>query len=125
MMKKISTQQLKASIGEVVDSVRLRHDRFTIERRGEPVAVMLPVLEYEMLERAHQAAKREFFDAVRALREQTKDLDPEELQQAIDESIREVRAERAAARQAEFERRESEAIAEAEEPYGHGGNPTS
>lgn len=122
MMKKISTQQLKASIGEVVDSVRLRHDRFTIERRGEPVAVMLPVLEYEMLERAHQAAKREFFELVRELREQTKDLDPVELQQAIDESIKEVRAERAAARQAEFERRQSEAIAEAGEPYGHGGN---
>src|SRR5690606_23615131 len=125
MMKKISTQKLKASIGEVVDSVRLRHDRFTIERRGEPVAVMLPVLEYEMLERAHQAAKREFMEAVRELREQMRDVDPDELQQAIDESIKEVRAERAARRARESAEASGAKVAEEGAEYGQADEKTS
>ena len=43
MDKKITTRELRAQLGETIDAVRLRGDCYTIERRGKPVAALVPV----------------------------------------------------------------------------------
>jgi antitoxin (DNA-binding transcriptional repressor) of toxin-antitoxin stability system len=43
MKKNISTQNLKTHVGEVVDAVRLRGDRYIIERRDKPIAAIVPL----------------------------------------------------------------------------------
>jgi prevent-host-death family protein len=91
MRKTISTQTLKTHVGEVVDSVRLRGDRYIIERRGKPVAAIVPLSVNE----ADERRRKRFFDMVDAIRQRTRDVPPEVIDQAIEESIAEVRAERA------------------------------
>ena len=39
----ISTMDLRARLGDVLDRVRLRFDTFVVERKGEEVAAIVPV----------------------------------------------------------------------------------
>lgn len=43
MRESISTIELRKRLGDVLDRVRLRDDVFVIERRGRPVAMLVPV----------------------------------------------------------------------------------
>lgn len=88
MKKNISTQELKTHVGEVVDSVRLRGDRYIIERRGKPVAAIVPLSVSENDERA----RGRFFELLKTLRRQNPDLPADQLGQGIDQAIAEVRA---------------------------------
>jgi antitoxin (DNA-binding transcriptional repressor) of toxin-antitoxin stability system len=51
MKRTITTQELKASVGEIVDAARLRGDRFVIERDGQPLAALVPLDTLEAEER--------------------------------------------------------------------------
>lgn len=51
MKRTISTRELRAGIGEVVNTVRLRGDSYVIEQRGKPQAALIPLHIYENLER--------------------------------------------------------------------------
>jgi prevent-host-death family protein len=55
MAEKISTMKVRAQIGEMLDRVSLRHDEFIIERKGKPLAALVPV---ERLEQMRQFARR-------------------------------------------------------------------
>lgn len=54
-MKKVSTMDVRARIGDMLDRVALRHDEFIIERRGRPLAALVPV---ERLEQMRQFARQ-------------------------------------------------------------------
>ena len=90
MQKTISTQDLKKSIGEVLDGVRLRGDRYIVERRGQPLAALVPIAVNENYENN----RARLFEMIEAIRERNKNVDSEEVQKAIETAIAEVRAER-------------------------------
>lgn len=46
----ISPMDLRASLGELLDRVRLRHDSFIVTRRGEPMAALVPVERLALME---------------------------------------------------------------------------
>lgn len=48
-MKKVSTMDVRARIGDMLDRVALRHDEFVIERRGKPLAALVPVDRLEQM----------------------------------------------------------------------------
>lgn len=50
-MKKVSTMDVRARIGDMLDRVALRHDEFVIERRGKPLAALVPVDRLEQMRR--------------------------------------------------------------------------
>ena len=54
MMETVSTLEIRQRLGDILNRVALRHDQFVIERKGKPLAAMVPV---ERLEQMQQAAR--------------------------------------------------------------------
>lgn len=54
MIETVSTLEIRQRLGDLLNRVALRHDEFVIERKGKPLAAMVPV---ERLEQMQQAAR--------------------------------------------------------------------
>ena len=83
----ISTQELKGRIGELVDAVRLRGDRYIVERRGKPVAALVPLAVNESYERD----RHRLFDLIDEVHEQNRDVPPEKIDKAVTHSVAQAR----------------------------------
>ena len=51
----VSTMEVRHRIGDMLNRVSLRHDEFIIERKGKPLAALVPV---ERLEQMRRFARR-------------------------------------------------------------------
>ena len=51
---------VRARIGDLLNRVALRHDEFVIERKGRPLAALVPVERLEQMRRFARAHAREF-----------------------------------------------------------------
>ena len=51
MAKRVTTMDVRARIGDMLDRVALRHDEFIIERRGRPLAALVPIDRLEQMRR--------------------------------------------------------------------------
>ena len=58
-MEKVSTIDVRQRIGDLLNRVALRHDEFVIERKGKPLAALVPV---ERLEQMRRFARRHALD---------------------------------------------------------------
>ncbi|MBH0204112.1 MAG: type II toxin-antitoxin system Phd/YefM family antitoxin [Nitrospira sp.] len=54
MIETISTLEMRQRLGDLLNRVALRHDQFVIERKGKPLAAMVPI---ERLEQMQEAAR--------------------------------------------------------------------
>ena len=52
MTERISTLQIRQRLGDILNRVALRNDQFIIERKGKPLAAMVPVERLEQMQRA-------------------------------------------------------------------------
>jgi antitoxin (DNA-binding transcriptional repressor) of toxin-antitoxin stability system len=52
MTEKVSTLEVRQRLGDILDRVALRNDQFIIERKGKPLALMVPVERLEQMRRA-------------------------------------------------------------------------
>ena len=59
MTDKVSTMDVRQRIGDMLNRVALRHDEFIIERKGKPLAALVPV---ERLEQMRRFARRHALD---------------------------------------------------------------
>lgn len=59
MTDRVSTMDVRARIGDMLNRVALRHDEFIIERKGKPLAALVPV---ERLEQMRRFARRHALD---------------------------------------------------------------
>jgi prevent-host-death family protein len=89
----ISTMNLRAKLGDVLDRVRLRFDTYIIERKGEEVAAIVPV---ERMRRLEDFARRRADELEAFQRETAARVGPEETERRLRASLEEVRAERSA-----------------------------
>lgn len=48
MLQSINMLDLRKRVGEIVDKTLYRKDRFLIKRKNKPVAVLIPVDDYEL-----------------------------------------------------------------------------
>ena len=87
MKRTISTQELKGRIGELVDAVRLRGDRYIVERRGKPVAALVPLAVNESYERD----RLRLFDLIDEVHEQNRGLPPEKIDKAVAQAVAQAR----------------------------------
>ncbi|MBN1868934.1 type II toxin-antitoxin system Phd/YefM family antitoxin [Candidatus Sumerlaeota bacterium] len=87
MQKSISTQELKTHVGEVVDAVRLRGDRYVIERRGKAVAAIVPLCVNE----SDRRNRSRLFELIESAHEKNRGIPAERIQAAIDKAIAVVR----------------------------------
>lgn len=51
MAEKVSTLAIRQRIGDMLNRVALRHDEFIIERKGKPLAALVPVERLEQIRR--------------------------------------------------------------------------
>ena len=51
MIERLTTLDLRQRLGDLLNRVALRHDEFIIERKGKPLAAMVPVEKLQQLER--------------------------------------------------------------------------
>jgi prevent-host-death family protein len=61
MPEKVSTMDVRQRIGDLLNRVALRHDEFIIERKGKPLAALVPV---ERLEQMRRFARRHALDVM-------------------------------------------------------------
>ena len=59
MTEKVSTIDVRQRIGDLLNRVALRHDEFIIERKGKPLAALVPV---ERLAQMRRFARRQGLD---------------------------------------------------------------
>jgi prevent-host-death family protein len=61
MPDRVSTMEVRQRIGDMLNRVALRHDEFIIERKGKPLAALVPV---ERLEQMRRFARRHALDVM-------------------------------------------------------------
>ena len=54
MVEKISPLDIRQRLGDILNRVALRNDQFIIERKGKPLAAVVPVQQLEQIRRAAQ-----------------------------------------------------------------------
>ncbi len=57
----ISTMDVRHHLGDILNRVALRHDKYIIERKGKPLAVIMPVEKAEIFEKAARTNLSSFF----------------------------------------------------------------
>lgn len=62
MTEKISTMDVRARIGDLLNRVALRNDEFIIERKGRPLAALVPVERLEQMRRFARQHGLEFLE---------------------------------------------------------------
>jgi prevent-host-death family protein len=62
MGEKVSTMDVRARIGDMLNRVALRHDEFIIERKGKPLAALVPVERLEQMRRFAREHARDFIE---------------------------------------------------------------
>jgi prevent-host-death family protein len=92
MAEKVSTMDVRARIGDMLNRVALRHDEFVIQRKGKPLAALVPVERLEQMRRAARQGLRDFME--RQKHGPGNELSDEEAMAIALAAQREARAER-------------------------------
>lgn len=72
MKQVISTMDMRHKLGDILNRVDLRHDQFVIERKGKPLAALIPIVLWEQIQSSAKAYALEF------LRSRPSELNDEE-----------------------------------------------
>lgn len=62
MSEKVSTIDVRQRIGDMLNRVSLRHDEFIIERKGKPLAALVPVERLEQMRRFARSQAIDFLE---------------------------------------------------------------
>lgn len=54
-MLTLSTLDVRRHLGDILNRVAIRHDEYVIERKGQPMAAMVPMGKFEAMQRAARA----------------------------------------------------------------------
>lgn len=90
MEKTISALDARRRLGELLEEVYYQGSQFIVERAGKPMAVVVPIEQY----RQWRQRREEFFAMIDEVRERNQDTPPEVIEAEVEESVREVRANR-------------------------------
>ena len=67
MRDRVSTLKVRGQLGDLLNRVELRHDEFIIERKGRPMAALIPVAKLEAMEAAARASLRTSWERLEAM----------------------------------------------------------
>lgn len=86
MLKKISAQKARQNFGELMDEVRLRGDRYIVNRGDKPLVAVIPVEEYLAWEQARERLYRRIVE----MRERNRQQESDELELQIKQAMEAV-----------------------------------
>jgi prevent-host-death family protein len=92
MQKTISAMKARQNLGQVMNEVALRGDDYIVERAGKPLVAIIPIEKYRQL----QQERENFSRLMQEFQESVKDVDPQELDEAIEEAVQAAKKETAA-----------------------------
>ena len=67
MTEKVSTLDVRQHLGNMLNRVALRHDEFVIERKGKPLAALVPVERLEQMRRAARQGLKQLLERQKEL----------------------------------------------------------
>ena len=85
MKQVISTMDMRHNLGDILNRVDLRHDQFVIERKGKPLAALIPIVLWEQIQSSAKTYALEF------LRSRPSDLSDEEAMEIANQAKKSVR----------------------------------
>lgn len=86
----VDTNNVRDKLGEMLDQAHYRGDEFIIQRRGKPLAAIVPYSVYERFDRRRKSAFRVFHE----ISEANKNAEPEQVAEVVERAVAEVRRER-------------------------------
>ena len=86
VLKTISAMKARQTLGQIMNEVSIRSDRYIIERNGKPLVAIVPVSFIE----EQELKKKEFLNLLDKAQSNS-NVSEEEIQGDIKEAIREVR----------------------------------
>ena len=60
MKQNISTIDMRQHLGDILNRVDLRHDQFVIERKGKPLAALIPIVLWNQIQESAKTYGLEF-----------------------------------------------------------------
>jgi prevent-host-death family protein len=85
MKKIISTMDMRHNLGDILNKVDLRHDQFVIERKGKPLAALIPIVLWEQIQ---ASAKTYALDFLRSRPSELSDNEAMDLATKVKKSVR-------------------------------------
>lgn len=89
MTKIINALKARRNLGQIMNEVAIKEDDYIIERAGKPLVAVISIEKYQCWENE----KYDFFKWMKTVREKTKNISPDEIENAVDEAIEAVRSE--------------------------------
>ena len=86
----ISAMELRSNPGTILDRVDYKKESFIVERAGKAKAVLIPMSEYEEVQRIKKDAKSKLLSMAKKIQKQTSKYDPKKIQAAIDEAVENI-----------------------------------
>jgi prevent-host-death family protein len=80
MLKKISAMKARQNLGQLLNEVSIRGDSYIIERAGKPLAVLVDMERFQLLQEDQSFA----LQALKKVWEKMAGADPQEIQEAIE-----------------------------------------
>ena len=87
MLKKITAVKARQNLGQIMNEVSLLGDDYMIERAGKPIAVIISIDKYQSV----QAKREEALRRLNQIWDKMGDVDPDTLEQLVDEAGRKSR----------------------------------
>jgi len=87
MLKKISAQKARQNFGELMDEVRLRGDRYIVNRGEKPLVAVIPVEEYV----AWEQARERLYKRIVEMRQRNEEKESSLLENQIKEALEAVK----------------------------------
>lgn len=88
MSEKVSTLDVRQRLGDMLNRVALRHDEFIIERKGKPLAALVPIYR---LEQMREFARRQALEMMELQKGRNRNLSDEEVMQIANAAKRDAR----------------------------------
>ena len=83
----VSAQEARRKFGELLDKAFYRRESFVVERAGEPKAVIVPMSEYNEMQRLREEARKRLFARIDQTQAQLAARDPDAFEAIIQEAI--------------------------------------
>ena len=83
MLTRISAQKARQHFGELMDEVRLRGDRYIVNRGDKPLVAVIPVEEYL----AWEQARERLYSRIVLVRDRTRREEAEALEDEIRQAV--------------------------------------
>jgi prevent-host-death family protein len=92
----ITAMDLRRQPGRWLDRVYYRNESFLVQRAGKPKAMLVPLREYQEIQRRKTEARTRLFKLIDDIRAANTDKDPKEIEKNVARAIQEVRQQRSA-----------------------------